>query len=169
MRFRIRFYTYWHCGSGLSAGSSADATIVRDDEGLPFVPGRTVKGHLREAAELLGNEAFVLECFGTEDDQPGVCHFSDAYLPFTVEKEWKHHLVDRLSMTAIDEESGTVRDDSLRTIEAAVPLELEGEITQIPERYLSEMERAMRLVKRIGLRRHRGLGRCDIERIEEGS
>ena len=167
MKYRIRFYTYWHCGSGLSGGSSTDALVARDDDGLPFVPGRTFKGHLREAAELLGEDAFVLDCFGAADDRQGLCHFGDAHLPFVVEKERKHYLIDRLSMTAIDKESGTALDDSLRSIEAAVPVELEGEIAGLPEKYRPAMERAMRMVKRIGLRRHRGLGRCDIEVIEE--
>lgn len=167
MKYRIRFYTYWHCGSGLSGGSSADALVVRDEEGLPYVPGRTIKGHLREAAEILGNQAFVSECFGESDDKPGCCHFTDAFLPYEVEKGKRHYLYDRLSMTAIDPESGTAKDDTLRSIEAVVPLELEGEVIGVPQKYLDEMKRTMGMVKRIGLRRHRGLGRCDIEAIGE--
>ena len=49
MRYKIEFFSYWHCGSGQTAGADVDELVVRDVSGLPFVPGRTLKGLLREA------------------------------------------------------------------------------------------------------------------------
>ena len=50
MKYEITFYTNWHCGSGLSSGADCDSLVVKDKNGLPFVPGKTIKGLLREAA-----------------------------------------------------------------------------------------------------------------------
>ena len=44
--FELR--SWWHTGSGRGVASSLDAVIVRDEDGLPFLPGRTVKGLLRD-------------------------------------------------------------------------------------------------------------------------
>lgn len=41
--YSIEFLGHWHCGSGLAAG----ALVVKDAQGPPFVPGRTVKGLVR--------------------------------------------------------------------------------------------------------------------------
>lgn len=53
IRYKIEFYTYWHCGSGLSAGADVDLLAIKDEEGFPFIPGKTVKGLIREATETL--------------------------------------------------------------------------------------------------------------------
>jgi CRISPR/Cas system CSM-associated protein Csm3 (group 7 of RAMP superfamily) len=168
MKYSIRFYTYWHCGSGLSGGSSSDATVIRDRDGLPFVPGKTLKGHLREASKLLFDDDFVRRCFGEEDRYEGQGRFGDAILPVDLGKADSKYLYHRLSATKIDPESGTAMDDTLRSIEAVVPLTLYGTIEGLSEEDEEKMLKAMKLVKRIGLRRHRGLGRCDISKVRDG-
>ena len=47
--YKITFYDYWHCGSGLSAGADVDLLVIKDKNKLPFVPGKTMKGLVREA------------------------------------------------------------------------------------------------------------------------
>lgn len=49
--YKIKFFTDWHCGSGLAAGADVDALVIKDDKGIPYIPGKTVKGLLREAVE----------------------------------------------------------------------------------------------------------------------
>lgn len=44
--------SYWRIGSGKGAGATADELVLRDGSGLPIIPGRTVKGLLREAMNL---------------------------------------------------------------------------------------------------------------------
>ena len=51
--YTIEFFSYWHCGSGLSAGADVDSLVIKDAKGMPFVPGKTIKGLIREAAETL--------------------------------------------------------------------------------------------------------------------
>lgn len=49
---RFELHTFWHPGTGRGDGALADAAVHKTAEGLPFLPGRTVKGLLRDAAEL---------------------------------------------------------------------------------------------------------------------
>ena len=49
IKYEIEFFSNWHCGSGLAAGADVDALVIKDQEGLPYIPGRTLKGLLREA------------------------------------------------------------------------------------------------------------------------
>ena len=51
IKYKIEFHTDWHCGVGLAAGAGVDALTVKDKNGLPFVPGKTIKGLVREAVE----------------------------------------------------------------------------------------------------------------------
>mgnify|MGYP001806336764 CR=1 FL=1 len=57
---RFQIYGWWHAGSGASLGGVADAAVLRSPEGLPWLPGRSVRGLVREAlaeAEDLGHRA----------------------------------------------------------------------------------------------------------------
>lgn len=49
----IAFQAYWHIGSGIGQGAVVDATPAKDQQGLPYVPGRQLKGLLREAVKTL--------------------------------------------------------------------------------------------------------------------
>lgn len=53
--YSIEFNTYWHIGSGLSGGVEVDSLVLKDNDtdALPYIPGKTLKGLLREAAEVL--------------------------------------------------------------------------------------------------------------------
>lgn len=51
---RLDLHTYWLCGSGRGEGPEADEVPLLTPEGLPFVPGRTLRGLIRSAIELLG-------------------------------------------------------------------------------------------------------------------
>lgn len=67
MRAMIRFeiHTFWHCGTGRGSGSELDALVFRTPAGLPCLPGRTVKGLLREAVRL-GEKTGELKAGRTE-------------------------------------------------------------------------------------------------------
>lgn len=46
-------HTYWHCGSGLAAGADVDALVIKDRNELPYIPGKTIKGLIKEAVDEL--------------------------------------------------------------------------------------------------------------------
>ncbi|MDD2650440.1 MAG: RAMP superfamily CRISPR-associated protein, partial [Candidatus Cloacimonetes bacterium] len=51
--YQVKFLSDWHCGSGLTSGSDVDALVIKDQNNLPIIPGKTIKGLLREAAETI--------------------------------------------------------------------------------------------------------------------
>lgn len=53
MTLEFTLLSYWHCSTGKGEGPGADLLAIRDASGLPYVPGRTVKGLLRHAVEWL--------------------------------------------------------------------------------------------------------------------
>lgn len=175
IKYAIKFYSYWHCGSGLAAGASADALVIKDDNRLPLVPGKTIKGLLRECLEEYSNlsDEVINQMFGTrtEDDSKkrvvGMCHFSNATLSETeqeqiVKDKLQSYLYKTIASTSIDDKTGTAKAMSLRTIEVAIPCTLHGEISNVPETDMESVKQSLLMIKRLGVNRNRGLGRCDF-------
>ena len=52
------------------------------------------------------------------------------------------------------------KDKSLREIEVTKPLTLYGKIENIQDK--TKLDKALKMIKRVGLNRNRGLGRCEI-------
>lgn len=181
LKYKIEFHTNWHCGSGLAAGADVDALVVKDQNGMPFIPGKTIKGLLREAVEEIrffkknSENASLLEAFGYFDDkeekQKGTLFFTNAVLE---EEEYKaivaakasRFLYRKISNTAINE-NGIAKNHSLRKIETVVPCALFGTIYDVPDNLTQEIVEAMGFIKRMGQNRNRGLGRCTISTINE--
>lgn len=171
IKYEIEFFSNWHCGSGLAAGADVDALVIKDSHGLPYVPGRTLKGLLREAASALSVDQETIDnIFGISGDKDGhktgASFFGNATLPsgeyhYILEQGLTTHLYQSFSSTRIDE-NGIAKDNSLRKIETVVPCKLEGEILNVPEGAEQTLEDAMHYVKRMGTGRNRGYGRCRI-------
>jgi len=149
----VEFRDYWHIGSGRGQGKHLDAVVDKDTEGLPFVPGRMLKGLLRDALRRLeawGNTGVasdqaavsVQELFGgpggdistatRHDTSPGLLFVGDARLPEEL-RRWLSHsdqaaqrqtLYRQIFSTAIDETTGGARENSLRGVEVVIPLTL---------------------------------------------
>ena len=176
IKYKIEFHTDWHCGSGLAAGADVDALVVKDKEGMPFIPGKTIKGLVREAVEdirgfrrMTEDEAF-LEAFGYFDDKEDKCKgcmfFTNAELPKNeydaiVSNKAARFMYRTIASTAINDE-GIAVEHSLRKMQVVVPCTLHGEIKGIPDEMVAEIEQALSFIKRLGQNRNRGLGRCTI-------
>jgi CRISPR/Cas system CSM-associated protein Csm3 (group 7 of RAMP superfamily) len=145
--------SYWHTGNGQGDGYHLDALCERDQDKLPMIPGRQIKGLLRHCvrrAEAWGWLAnFTLPegyfnsheelLFGTKsqeveryETQPGVLIVENAHLP-DAERQWlaleeaaemRAELFTELYSTAIDANTGSARQYSLRGMEACIPLQL---------------------------------------------
>ncbi|MDL2213248.1 RAMP superfamily CRISPR-associated protein [Bacteroides sp. OttesenSCG-928-E20] len=190
--YKIEFHTDWHCGSGLAAGADVDELVIKDKNGLPFVPGKTIKGLVSEAvADILffskadGKQPAFDEAFGANEagkHKKGVCFFTNAELPAALQVEIlaeepdveKPGIVEYLyrtaAATAIDKKTGTAKEHSLRRMETVVPCTLVGEITNVPQGMEELIANGLAYIKRLGKNRNRGLGRCTITIIdsEEG-
>ncbi len=183
INYTITFYSPWHCGSGLSAGADVDALVVKDENGMPFVPGKTLKGLIREALEnyismsydtqediiKTAEETFGRKCNNTNENESamGSAHFSNAVLcsqeyDTIVRNNLQKYLYSKLTTTAIDE-NGIAKDHSLRSEEVVVPCTLYASITGVPENIYEILTNSFGLIKRLGQKRNRGLGRCDIK------
>lgn len=62
----LRITSDWHCGSGRGGGPDLDAEVVKTRAGLPFVPGRTLKGLLRDAVTLAASAGVYDEGFDVD-------------------------------------------------------------------------------------------------------
>lgn len=186
----IKFYSNWHCGSGLAAGADVDALVVKDRNGLPYVPGKTIKGLVREALQdiydLQGKNTSVLttmlgyETDNSEDSdnpeqthncsiemQQGVSFFTNAELckseaDAIIAANASKFLYNPVASTAVDPVTGIAKSHSLRRMQATVPCELHGSIYDVPKDLIEDTKNALRYIKRIGQSRNRGYGRCDI-------
>jgi CRISPR/Cas system CSM-associated protein Csm3 (group 7 of RAMP superfamily) len=181
IRYKIIFHSPWHCGSGLSAGADLDALVVKDKDELPYIPGKTLKGLIREAVEdyvsfaALDKEKDIEKAFGhkvadeVDDIVRGEAFFTNGELAkderdVIVKMKLQNHLYNAKSSTRIDKD-GIADDHSLRRIETVVPCTLYAEIHDIDSHFAVIVAKAMGLIKRIGVNRNRGLGRCTFEII----
>lgn len=157
--------SFWHVGTGKGSGFHLDALVEKDAHRLPFVPGRMLKGLLRDALNrrvswghfdkdhadpasiittLFGSSGFSHDGVPRHETQAGCLRFSDACLPSDVHR-WLaqpeceslcRRLYHDLYSTAIDAKRGVAKKHSLRAIQATIPLQLVAEISQTkPTRY----------------------------------
>lgn len=179
---KIQFFSPWHCGSGLSAGADNDALVIKNSQGLPFVPGKTIKGLVREAVEdyaaLSGIHLPIEEAFGVEASTEGSSSTQKGYLFFT-NAELSQEEQEAITSTDAQEylyinkvetsiaENGITKEHSLRTIETTVPCTLYASILHVDDALMNALEPALGLIKHMGTERNRGLGRC-LFTIEKG-
>lgn len=184
IKYSIHFYSPWHCSSGLSAGADVDALVVKDKQDLPYIPGKTLKGLIKEAVEDYAslskslteeslNKAFGLpaNAEGAKDKLSGSAFFTDAKLDkkeaeAIVGNRAQRYIYNKVTSTSIDEK-GVAVEHSLRSIETVVPCTLYAEIFDLPDDVAGIIEKSFGFIHHIGLNRSRGLGRCDFV-IEKG-
>jgi CRISPR/Cas system CSM-associated protein Csm3 (group 7 of RAMP superfamily) len=174
INYTITFFSEWHTGSGLTSGSDLSTLVIKDKYKLPFIPGRTLKGLLREAAEELAElgkctPEFIVQVFGLppekkkeksndyEDNKPsekGKCFFSNASISDDIAKVVKNKGLTQffyrsVASTAI-EENGIAKKHSLRTMETSIPCTLYAEIVEVPEEFKEQIENCFKWIKRLG-------------------
>jgi len=189
-QLNIRFLDYWHCGTGKGAGAHLDAVVDLDRYGLPFVPGKHIRGLLRDAVERLESwgqlaqfaqcptqESLAVALFGSAGGmqtlrEPGRLEIRNATLPPAF-AEWlcgepgrSAPLFRELHSAAIDPESGVARSRFLRGIQVTVPLELQAELACADSAgidWKAVITSALALVPALGAHRSRGLGRAVLK------
>ncbi len=195
LKITIEFLDYWHCGSGESGGNAADALVVRYDSGekkrLPYVPGKTLKGLMREMVEVLAEDEKVTKigckelhlwfgntseekdssgkknpCFKQDEVDHTYTHMSNADMIVDIQEKNIPFLFKTFKNTQL--ENHIAKEGSLREIETVVPLTVMAEFSGVEanEKQLTLLKNAIKSIKRIGLNRNRGMGRCEIS-VEE--
>lgn len=186
--YNIEFFSDWHCGSGLAAGADVDALVVKDKDGLPFVPGKTIKGLIKEAVDDINqfskkedkvSEENFKKAFGffdkdsdKDNNEKGYLFFANAELPLNVRETIIKNNAQKfffrsIASTAIGKD-GIADEHSLRKMQVTVPCTLQGKI--IADKINSDIENiiitAFDYIKRLGQNRNRGLGRCKFTHIQ---
>lgn len=203
--YQIKFdiHSYWRAGTGRGGGALLDEVVHKDAYDLPCIPGRSVKGLLRNAvycAEKWGllndsggdpkNTALTQSWFGTKGDHlknsPGILGFSDAVLEpdlldyllllreetngLELFQEYVRYFYHYIHATAIDANTGSAKDKSLRAMEVTIPLTLTAQLhilqpeqlnTKTPK-WCEILTRCLPLIRGLGTSRNRGLGRVTV-------
>ena len=174
--YKIQFFDYWHTGSGLAGNTYADSVVNKNEDSLPVIPGKTVKGLLREAAKEINkldnsfvSDDFIIHVFGKKTDKDNeeiaaTSFFSNLTLSkklseAIIKDNRQEALYHVLASTAI-EDNGQAKEGSLRQLEVTIPLSLYGVIENVPNvsTYEAQLIRCFNWVKQLGLNRNRGLG-----------
>lgn len=180
-KIEFRFLSPWHMGSGFGEGAHLDALPVKSASGLPYIPGRSVKGLFREAVQLAEECGHVAAgttelLFGSRDDKlsryetvAGKLRFSSATLGDAMEAwarenaEAVQQLYSPLASTKI-EQDGLASDKTLRKIEVVLPVTLIAEVESAGDAagVAETLRTASSLIRQAGSHRHRGLGRVVV-------
>ncbi len=178
--------------SGTGFGSLIDTDVCYDEYGFPYIPAKRLKGLLKEASleycEWSGEDLKKLDEIYGKEGMKNSCPFkiSDAYLenydlflqdlnklPKKFQKYMtKQKIIDLFTytrhQTAIDEETGTGKENSLRSIRA---VRKNNEFTSLLEINdsldKSFIENSLKFLKHIGMNRTRGFGEitCKLEEV----
>ncbi len=178
--YKIDLFSDWHTGSGLASGSDVDLLVIKDKYHFPFIPGKTLKGLLKDAAKDLFDagvleKKVIKEIFGEEANDykhsvMGNTYFSNGELTRNLKKQLQGKtglLYRKISSTAI-EKNGQAEKHSLRRIEVTVPIILFAKIENIPNGvHIKALIKCMKMIKRLGAWRNRGFGRCTFSIVQE--
>ncbi len=178
---QIEMLSYWRAGTGQNRPGMLDATSQRGPDGLPEIPGKHLKGLLRDAVQRAGAFGWIEPdaegpsvadvLFGAEGGaEAGKLRVETARLPEADRAALRGNpaltpmLFDTRRATAIGPE-GTAKPGSLRFEEVAVPMTLHAPLYPLdkaPKDWAAQIEAALPLIRAIGAGRTRGLGRCII-------
>jgi CRISPR/Cas system CSM-associated protein Csm3 (group 7 of RAMP superfamily) len=185
IEYTITFYSDWQTGSGLSGGAELDDLCIKDENGLPFIPGKTLKGLFLDAFKDYNDFKKVVlkqeSIFGLElnkekkqieQSKEGLAKntevfFSDAVIREDERKEiisngLQKFLFRKMASTAINK-SGIAEQFSLRTLEVCMPVILTATIENVNENSIETLENVAKLIRSVGGNRNRGLGRCKLK------
>lgn len=188
-KLTIELLSYWQVGSGRGRGADADALVLKDSHGLPYLPGKSLKGLLREGLQVCEDSKAIdpgrtNQWMGTpakessSPSKPGMLRLENATLEQN-EAEWlasedgaaaRAALYDTVASTKLDG-NGMAKKSMLRTIEICVPVTLHALIRgpeidkrndKIDERndWVADLKKACSMTRAVGAHRRRGLGRC---------
>lgn len=171
LKYKLQFFDYWHLSSGLSAGAKLDSSVVKDSDGLPYAPAKTIKGLAREMVEEFGDSEFLHQCYFAnaiikEDEREEIVSHKLQDNLYDVIASTKIGIKDEFDKQGKQIETKNIAvDNSLREIEVVPPLTLYGEILDVPKDDYIKLLNALKMIKRMGLNRNRGLGRCEFKEL----
>jgi CRISPR-associated protein Csx10 len=188
---KIKFESDWHVGSGAGIPGSVDRTVQKDANEIPYVPGKTLTGILRDSAEFIADVRDKAEngsswkkalesLFGgqpakNEELKEAKVGIEDAVFSDELKNTFLCHnaLAQALFIVKpgvkINRETGRAEDDHLFFREEVrggctlyANIHIEDGLTDAGKKLLSD---AIKATRKIGGHRRRGSGQCRIELI----
>lgn len=176
LEYKIEILSDWHIGTGLDTATDANALVLKDDKGLPYIPGKTIKGLIKDAVidlieigkatdeqlrVIFSRGIYPKESNNSFSDK---AFFSDACLAEVLaneihSKQLSNFLYRNIASTSINK-NGVAKDKSLRVTEVTMPLVLEAHINHLEADDKTLLKTAFKLIRHLGVNRNRGLGRC---------
>lgn len=184
-------------GSGYSYAGIVDSDICYDEVGLPYIPGKRLKGCMREAAELIGlSETEINRLFGIRGaERPNGVFLGNAYIENYeeihkelqgLEKSLKEYVtpqsvLEQFSIIKAQTkimENGVAKDNSLRFTRAMKqysPLNQKEEMKfyanityqDMDDNDCENFKMVVKALRNIGMNRNRGLGSVKCELGDE--
>ncbi len=183
VKFSVKLLSDMCCGNGDGNGSDVDACCCFDSFGLPEIPARRFKGLLREKADLLAENGVcggddVISLFGGRNGRNARIRIdnlrikdadklSQAACKYGCSEISAAYSSKRYN-TAVNQD-GVTKKGSLRIIETVDKgIEFDGTIfiTNFVDADKKIIEYSLKLLRNIGLSKHRGLGEVVCESIE---
>jgi CRISPR/Cas system CSM-associated protein Csm3 (group 7 of RAMP superfamily) len=180
-KLKIKLLSDMCCATGGGNGSYIDTFSSFDNEGYPIIPGKRMKGVLRECAELLvkGKKYTnddISTLFGGDNGKNGLIRVSNATVTNRTSTgntpaEVRDSFTSLRSRTKINKE-GIAENHSLRTIQTVNKgTEFFAEIDVNSDNCGDMLSDCVKIMRHIGLNQTRGLGeiQCTLEEIKEAS
>ena len=190
MKIKIELLSDLCTCSGETYNSMVDMDVVYDENGIPYIPAKRLKGCIRESAlemqelgiitqeeyeKIFGREGSVRSAFSLSNayilgfdeavEDLRNCTYKDLSSPQNVLNQYTYIR----TQTAVNLKTGVAEDGSLRTIRVVKKgLKFEAECnwnkgSQKVEKGQEEiLKQAVSLVKHIGVSRTRGLGLVEM-------
>ena len=176
--------SFWRCGTGEPRGLLDDQCCRDSRLGLPIVPGRQLKGLLKDALDQADDfgwfstvpdkpESVAKYLFGLDGEEGKLrvdnARLSDAeYQYFAANQKQINRLFRQSSAIAISHELQVTEQGALRTVEMAVPMTLQALVRPVNAEKLNGLNwqslitESLPLIRSLGADRARGLGRVQI-------
>ncbi len=178
IEYKIEFLSYWLCSSGLGSGADADTIAIKNKDGLPYVPGKTIKGLLRENIETFFNFNVddiksIFGISGDENNNDGYLLNESFFTNATIDQQEAGKIIDDglvkdmyKPISQIKMVNGVTEKGSLRVVEAVVPCALYGKILNVHTDKVDDIIKGLKLIKRLGANRNRGYGLCVVSEVK---
>jgi len=188
LSFDIR--SEWHISGGDEGGAHADALMLKDHNQLPYIPGRSVRGLLKEAFQIAQENQWFIDqphlinlLFGNEGEHTssqGLLRITNATLSaqeiayfMEHKKIGAHKQLFRVHYsTAIDNCTGVAKEGSLRGVEVAAPMTLTSKVSlnhnhpninEFDDSTLVELiNNVTPLITNVGAKKQRGNGQAFV-------
>lgn len=161
--------------------SLIDTDICYDTYGFPYIPGKRIKGCLRECAQELndwGKGIPVREIFGDKGANMGSLRLGNAYIehihdykaeverllpsPVVCRQNVVSHFTYTRTQTRLNEETGIAEEGSLRTTRVIKKGLIFRADVLLEKEYASDLGLCCTVLKHMGISRTRGLGEVSV-------